>query len=249
MISFGNRPRSRITSALFRPYNYRSLVGIFRTCPHPVDAFRRYVFAQGSYPHAIEIRTPLQTISAKIYNCHDMRTINEIFCREDYWVQSDIKVVVDIGANIGISALYFLTRNPQVFCYLYEPVPANLSKLEENVKIFSDRVEIIPFALGDREGMQSFSVESTGRYGGFQDCSVYPEFETTILPCKRVRDELDRILAMHDYIDVLKIDAEGAEAEILNAIRPEQREKIRLILYEGPGQVIHLKPGDSLSLI
>jgi len=44
----------------------------------------------------------------------------EIFCRLDYLAKTDIKVVVDIGSNIGISALYFLSRNKQAKCYLFE---------------------------------------------------------------------------------------------------------------------------------
>ncbi len=44
------------------------------------------------------------------------------------------RVVVDIGSNIGISALYFLTRNPACRCWLYEPVPRNVERLRANLR-------------------------------------------------------------------------------------------------------------------
>ena len=43
-------------------------------------------------------------------------------------------MAVDFGSNIGISALYFLTRNPSVQVYLFEPVPSNIERLRENLK-------------------------------------------------------------------------------------------------------------------
>ncbi len=43
----------------------------------------------------------------------------------------DISVVVDFGSNIGISALYFLTRNQDIKVYLFEPVPQNILRLKK----------------------------------------------------------------------------------------------------------------------
>ena len=47
--------------------------------------------------------------------------------------------VIDIGPNIGISPLYFLTRSHTTHCELHEPDPNNLAKLLENLKGYEDR--------------------------------------------------------------------------------------------------------------
>jgi len=54
-----------------------------------------------------------------------MLTVNEIFCREDYYCNGSVNVVVDLGSNIGLSALYFLSRNDKAKVYLFEPDPKN----------------------------------------------------------------------------------------------------------------------------
>ena len=74
---------------------------------------------------SVSVNTPVGMYDMTLYSCHDILTVNEIFCRNDYPASQDLRVVVDIGSNIGISAAYFLTRNNQVRCYLFEPDPKN----------------------------------------------------------------------------------------------------------------------------
>ena len=70
-----------------------------------------------------------------------MFTVNEVFCRRDYPVPPGARSVVDIGSNIGLSALFFLTRDESCRCWLYEPVPANVERLRANLRAFADRFE------------------------------------------------------------------------------------------------------------
>ena len=228
-----DRSISRFLDAPFRLYNYKSLFGIFRSCKNPVDAFYRYFSCKGEYPHEISLRTPTGPVSVKMHSFHDMLTVNEVFCRDDYKLDKSAQVVVDIGANIGVTALFFLTRNKDLRCYLFEPVPVNLERLKDNVEDFADRIEINPVALGNREGLQQFSTEPSGRYGGFSDISFQAEeFDSTTLLCRRSEAEIDRILDKEGFIDFLKVDAEGAEVEILESLRPDQLQRIKVIAIE-----------------
>ena len=68
-----------------------------------------------------------------------MWTVNEVFCRQDYGADASIRAVVDVGSNIGISALYFLTRSPDCRAWLYEPVPRNVERLRGNLAGYEDR--------------------------------------------------------------------------------------------------------------
>ena len=106
----GKRGLNQVIKAFFEWRHYTALVNMFIIYPDFWNSFKRYFMGNGTYPFNINIRTPLGVISPKIYSYHDMLTVNEIFCREDYRTGSECRVIVDIGSNIGISALYFLTR-------------------------------------------------------------------------------------------------------------------------------------------
>src|SRR5262245_33582109 len=138
-ILLGGRPIDKVLISPFRARNYAALLGMMRVLPDFPNFLIRYLTEKGSYPYRLEVRTPTGNIVVTLYNHHDLLTANEIFCREDYRVPHEIKIVVDIGSNIGLSALYFLTRNRTVRCHLFEPDPRNLEKLRLNLRGFEQR--------------------------------------------------------------------------------------------------------------
>ncbi len=223
-----DRDIGQMLLAPFQARHYRALLQMRRVCPDFSDCFRRYLTNAGSYPYSIRLKTPQGIITPTLYSYHDMLTVNEVFCREDYRVSSEIHCVVDIGANIGLSALYFLTRNPNVRLHLFEPVAENCEKLRRNLNVFDARYHLYPEAVGTEDGMITFGVEPTGRYGGIgrETGSVRQ------LPCRTINSVLAEILTDEETIDVLKIDTEGSEAATVRAIAPEFLPRIKLILYE-----------------
>src|SRR6266516_129528 len=122
-----------------------------RICPDFRDVARRYLLGGGTYPYRCRLRTPLGRAEPTLYSHHDVWTVVEIFCREDYRASPSTEVVVDIGSNIGISALYFLTRNQACRCHLYEPDPRNCARLKENLAPFADRWQLQEVAVGPEE--------------------------------------------------------------------------------------------------
>jgi hypothetical protein len=53
---------------------------------------------------------PLGRIEVTLADRHDLQTVNEVFCRRDYG-SSAHRTVVDIGANVRLATLFFLTRS------------------------------------------------------------------------------------------------------------------------------------------
>ena len=155
-----------MAAALFGRQHYRAALNMLRSYVRPIEGWRRYLFQSGNYPAAFEVRTPLGVVRPVLYSYHDFLTLNEVFCRKDYQVDRNLKTVLDVGSNIGISALFFLTRSDDIRVHCYEPLPQNVERLRENTAQFSDRVCIHDTAVGIENGEVEFGYEATGRYGG-----------------------------------------------------------------------------------
>lgn len=213
----------------FQSRHYVAMYNMMQVHPRFVECFRRYITNSGTYPYSVAIRSPLGEVSPTLYSYHDMLTVHEIFCRQDYRLDEGAKVIVDIGSNIGISALYFLTRNPNCKCYLFEPVPANVEKLKKNLSRFEDRYVLREAAVADRSGTLEFGTEPSGRYGGLMSAALEP----IKVQCLHINEVLEEVLRTETAIDMLKIDTEGVEEATIAAIDPRYLARIRLIVYEG----------------
>ena len=132
-MQIAGRDAGRVAKSVVDRRHYTAARNMMRLYDHPMDMFRRYLTGP---------RRPFRTIatgprhrnrgsSFTLYSSHDLLTVNEIFCRDDYHADADDTVVVDFGSNIGISAAYFLSRSPDVIAYLFEPLPStNTERLQ-----------------------------------------------------------------------------------------------------------------------
>jgi FkbM family methyltransferase len=231
------RDAAEVIRAPLRRSNYRALVGMLRRYPEPVHNARRYLTGWGEYPYRCRIRTPTGTIAPTLYSWHDMLTVNEVFCREDYRAPGRRQVTVDIGSNIGLSALYFLTENPASQSYLFEPDPRNVSRLLRNLAGYEDRYTLCQAAVAVHDGEAQFGIEQSGRYGlltgqlGVGN-PISPPLELITVRTRAINDVLEEVLDREPEIDVLKVDTEGSEIELVASIREDLLDRIRNIFYE-----------------
>ena len=163
-----------------------------------------------------------------MYSHHDLLTVNEIFCRQDYPADESIQVVVDLGSNIGISALYFLSRNTFSKCYLYEPDPRNIEKLNKTLSGFEDRYKLFENAVSSSAGEFEFGIEETGRYGGL---GVKTK-QCIKVTCLEINSVLDDILKTEKAVEILKIDTEGVEVATVTSISKAYLKRVKRIYLE-----------------
>jgi FkbM family methyltransferase len=223
----GRSPRLVIESAL-TPAHYVALARMVKLYPDFPAVAKRYFAGGGHYPWPCRIRTPTGEVAPTTYTHHDIFTVHEIFGREDYRAGPDLGVVVDIGSNIGISALYMLTRNRSSRCFLFEPVPRNAERLCANLTGYESRYELTEAAVAPTGGTVRFTVEETGRYGGIGVAGT----EQIDVECLAVADVLGGVLEREATIDLLKIDTEGAERSTIAAIGSDLLARIRTICFE-----------------
>ncbi|MEI6261682.1 MAG: FkbM family methyltransferase [Deltaproteobacteria bacterium] len=164
----------------------------------------------------------------------DLAVFEKVLVNEEYLLPDWVipQNIIDAGANIGLSALYFSTRYPNARVFAIEPEAANFALLCENVKTCQNIIPIKGAIWNKCEPIKLTGYELS--YCGFQ-----------VERCDSESDifgmTIDEIMNKNDlnYIEVLKIDIEGAEKEVFESAS-NWIEKINLIVIELHEQ---MKPG------
>jgi len=147
----------------------------------------------------------------------------------------DVKVVLDIGANIGIASLYFAASFPGATIHAFEPDPGNCELLAANAKAMP-RIRVHRFALGAEDGeLELFDSDDKSNLGGFSSHGLgVDQQRSKKVPVRHAGHAL--AAAGIERADVIKIDTEGAEWEILTALDRALLGGVRVIMGELHGR-------------
>lgn len=128
----------------------------------------------------------------------------------------DVTTVLDIGANVGITALYFSQLFPNAGIYAFEPAPDNFAVLEKNIANCK-RIRGFNFALGAKDAtLELFASDNPVNFGGYSLHAAGSDTAKRIwTPVRKVSSVLAELSL--SSVDVVKIDTEGAEYDILTA--------------------------------
>ncbi|HEY0055616.1 MAG TPA: FkbM family methyltransferase [Pedobacter sp.] len=154
-------------------------------------------------------------ILGKPFKFHDRAsfivTYKELFVEEIYKFlpKSETGIIIDCGANIGLSVLYFSLNYPKLKIIAFEPQYDLFLILEENVRQFDlKNVELHNNAVWNKNEQLKFYTD--GGMGGRVNCA-YLSQEPTVVEAVPLKDYLD------GEIEFLKIDIEGAEDTVLRS--------------------------------
>lgn len=84
----------------------------------------------------------------------DVYVIQQIFLFEEYRCvasETDIEFIVDCGANIGCTSVYFLSKYPRARLIAVEPDSGNAEICRKNLAPFGDRARVIEAGLWPRD--------------------------------------------------------------------------------------------------
>jgi FkbM family methyltransferase len=142
--------------------------------------------------------------------------------------------VIDIGANIGVVTLDWADRLPNLRIHAYEPHPATYAMLRENTEAnhATERIATYEEAVGGRTGTlvlrtSGLSMETSG-YGAGVAAPKLDEISVAMVALDKVVERG----AGDGPIALAKIDAEGAEVDILESARLESLREIRQFVIE-----------------
>jgi FkbM family methyltransferase len=221
----GRRRLTGFGKRLLDGSNYSAVPRFFRVHRHPVRVLIQDVFSIGSYPRTLAVKTPTGVVSAQLFSPADLSTLNLVFCRQDYYLPEDTKVVVDIGSNIGLSSMYWLTRNRESRVYCYEPAPTSYERLLGNLRPFEGRFEAHCEAVSNFHGSASLGIEASGVNSSLERKSA----DSVKCQVVHINEVLEPVLRRHGRIDVLKVDSEGHEFRTFQAVDQEYWKHIRCI--------------------
>jgi FkbM family methyltransferase len=124
--------------------------------------------------------------------------------------------VLDVGAHIGYFSVVAGKRvGPTGQIWSFEPDPANRASLERNVAAngMDDRISVVPLAVASAAG-ERILYRVAGDTGS---STVYPRGETGGDSLAVTTTSLDVWAASEGWppVDLVKVDAEGAEADVL----------------------------------
>ncbi|MEK7074921.1 MAG: FkbM family methyltransferase [Patescibacteria group bacterium] len=166
--------------------------------------------------------------------------LSEIFFRRLYALPArNISTIIDAGANIGISAVYFKWQYPHARITCFEPNPEAFAFLEKNITQNNlHDIRALPYALGNKHGDTMLFTDHSVKASTSATTMQSPESSqkkslALSVPLRRLSDFIDA------PVDLLKIDIEGAEGDVLHDL--EETKKISLVrtiileyhLYEG----------------
>lgn len=140
--------------------------------------------------------------------------INEIFKTNIYKFNCKTihPLIIDCGANIGLSVIYFKQLFPNAKIKAYEPDPNIFETLAFNVKSFGfNHVEVFQKAIWKQNETLQFKQE-----GGFSGRIPMANDSQNLIQVDAV--SLVDIIA-NQQVDFLKIDIEGAEYEVLKSCK------------------------------
>lgn len=170
----------------------------------------------------------------------DLRVFEQIFVWQHYLpVVSRIhepRVIVDCGANVGYSTLFFLSHFPRARVIAVEPDPENAELCRRNLSAYGDRVVVLQKALWGSVAKLSFA-EETRKVGEEWGIQVRPgELKSS----GGIVDAIDVVTLMKEanvaYIDLLKIDIEKSETDVFQRSSSQWLSKIGNIAIELHGE-------------
>jgi FkbM family methyltransferase len=194
-------------------------------------------------PRLLTLRHPRGALSVWVRTCpSDAMVLREVFIERCYasgLTGRPVETILDLGANIGLASAFLSACHPGARVVAVEPLPENAELLRRNAALHGWTV--VEAAVASAEGTRRLhwspwwssatTVDSVARNrladrGRVESYGARPPLTVPAVT-------VPGIMADHGLgrIDVLKLDVEGAEAEVL-AGPPDWLRRVGLLLLE-----------------
>ncbi len=197
---------------------------------HLTNKFEAAAISRG-YEKLYEIKNNMLIIKKKkfeglkFYDFENNGDIISIFFKEDYFkLPVENRNVLDIGANIGDSSIYFIKQGAEKVIGI-EIVPTNFENAKKNIEInnMSKKIEILLAGCSGKSDIIKISSEQKGMEKPKKSLSG------DNVPLFTLNELAERFQLNHA---ILKMDCEGYEYEIILNSEKDTLKKFDYILIE-----------------
>jgi FkbM family methyltransferase len=138
--------------------------------------------------------------------------LKEKFVFEEYYIdlENAKPVIIDGGANIGVSVLYFKTIFPDSTIFAFEPNPESFNYLKKNT--VGNGLEGVVLEQVALTGVARVVSLNTSKDNPYLNASITPRSAGTMsVNAVQLSSYLQRL----NHVDLIKLDVEGEEFEII----------------------------------
>ena len=233
MFKIGKRDFSTFVKRVFKIENYIAIISFFFVHKRPFKSIINEIFSLGVYPKSLQFNSNMGTNQVELYSSNDFSTFNLIFCRNDYLYKKKDTIILDIGSNIGLSAIYWLTRNDETIVYCYEPSSDNFEKLKKNLKQFKGRFFLHKKAVSSKNFSTYLNLDTSGVYNTIGDNQKVDFLKREKCDVLSINYCIENIIKKHGKIDMIKIDNEGEELKTVASIDEKFWKTINCLNVDG----------------
>ncbi len=161
----------------------------------------------------------------------DIAVLNQIFVYQDYEINLPFypENIIDCGANIGLSVVYFKNRYPDSTIIALEPEDSNFELLKKNTEAYTN-IFTLQEGLWNHECSLEIMEGPDKKPWSFYLVPTTTEKDKNIVRATGINE------LMFKYnlkgIDLLKIDIEGAEKELFERNYEDWLPKVKVIVIE-----------------
>ncbi len=184
----------------------------FRDLLTPTSRLRYLAWRAMPWPRSITVKfTNGQYTILPSHELLDLGTVYEVFVAQEYrsprGLGGGVRRIVDVGANVGHSVIYWARHYPEARIEAIEPHPRHAQLLGKVVKLnrLGDRVTIHMVAAGTRDGRGFLTDDTTA--SALRHSAEDGAIEVPVV------DFFPRW--GNAPIDLLKLDCEGAELGLM----------------------------------
>ncbi len=160
----------------------------------------------------------------------DVTTFIKIFFKKEYDFKLDFepKLIIDAGANVGYSSVFFASKYPDAEIIAIEPEDTNFELLEHNCSAYPN-VKLLKGGLWSKSAtLRILNLEKADKAGYMVEEAK--EGEEGAFRSYTVGELLKQ--SEYDFIDILKMDIEGAEKEVFSVNAKDWIGKVKAIFVE-----------------
>ena len=180
---------------------------------HAAPLIRRFeVFHQLSQRHAtLYLRTGPHG--------DDWTVLTGVWSHQDYFHPkiAHCRRILDVGANIGMTAVWFHAWLPESEIACVEPDPRNLELLSINLAANGMHARVLPVAAAQQSGQAQLAIGLETGWSCLKDDGAHRHERSVPVTTRRIADILDDL--GWAKVDLIKLDIEGAERALLRGCR------------------------------